>query len=57
VILPNKVSWNLQEYLESKKGSKVAEGFRYNSGENSDWETIESLRSKIKNYLDPDFVF
>ena len=57
VILPNKVSWNLKEYLESKKGFKVAEGFRYNSGENTDWETVESLRSKIKNYLDPDFVF
>ena len=47
----------IKEYLESKKGSKVAEGFRYNSGENTDWETVESLRSKIKNYLDPDFIF
>lgn len=57
VILPTKVSWDLDKYMEANNGQKVPEGFRYNSGENTDWETVESLRSKIKNYLDPDFVF
>lgn len=57
VILPNKVSWNLEEYLSNKNGYKVEEGFRYNSGENTEWETVDSLRSKIKNYLDPNFKF
>jgi UDP-N-acetylglucosamine 4,6-dehydratase/5-epimerase len=56
VILPNKVSWNLEDYLKIRNGSKVEEGFRYMSGENTEWETIDSLRSKIRNYLDPNFV-
>ena len=52
VILPNKTSWDLQEYLSSKKGIKVKEGFSYNSGENTEWETVESLGRKIKKYVD-----
>ena len=51
VILPNKVNWNLKEYLTKFNGIKVKEGFRYNSGENNDWETVESLKNKIKKYL------
>lgn len=57
VILPNKLSWNLELYLSSNNGRKVEEGFRYNSGENSEWETVDSLRSKIKDYLNPNFEF
>jgi UDP-N-acetylglucosamine 4,6-dehydratase (inverting) len=48
VILPNSVNWNLNEYLNIYKGKKVPEGFKYNSGENSEWETISSLKKKIK---------
>jgi FlaA1/EpsC-like NDP-sugar epimerase len=51
VILPNKVAWDLKAYLKSRNGIKVKEGFRYNSGDNTEWETVESLRQKIKKYL------
>lgn len=57
VILPSKIEWDLEKYLIQWQGKKVPEGFKYNSGENTEWETVESLRSKIKNYLDPDFDF
>jgi FlaA1/EpsC-like NDP-sugar epimerase len=57
VILPTKVSWDLDKYMEANNGQKVPEGFRYNSGENSDWETVDSLREKIKDFIDPDFSF
>lgn len=32
-------------------------GFKYNSGENTDWETVESLREKILQYVDPTYKF
>ena len=57
VILPNKFNWNIVEYLNVFKGKKVQEGFKYNSGENLLWEDVESLRFKIKKYLDKDFTF
>lgn len=56
VILPNKVNWNLDSYLEKNNGTKVKEGFRYNSGENESWETVDTIREKIKTYLDPEFI-
>jgi len=34
----------------------VKEGFSYNSGENDDWETIDSLRDQIKKHVDPNFI-
>jgi UDP-N-acetylglucosamine 4,6-dehydratase/5-epimerase len=57
VILPNKVNWNLEEYLNVFNGKKVQEGFKYNSEENLQWEDIESLRFKIIKYLDKDFTY
>ena len=51
VILPNTVNWDLDKYLEVHNGIKVSEGFKYNSGENSDWETVSSLRKKIKTHV------
>ena len=29
--------------------------FSYNSGDNHDWETIESLRELVKIHVDPNF--
>lgn len=54
-ILPQKPVWNLDEYIAFFNAKKVPEGFRYNSGENDDWETIDSLRTKIKEHVDPNF--
>lgn len=50
-ILPSKTKWNLQEYLTQFKATLVDEGFTYNSGTNTEWETVNSLRLKIKEYL------
>ncbi len=54
-ILPTIPNWDIEKYVSENKGTKVPEGFSYNSGENDDWETIDSLREKIKQYVDPDF--
>lgn len=54
-ILPSSHGWKLEEFIETFNAKKVAEGFQYNSGENDDWETVDSLRSLIKEHVDPSF--
>lgn len=55
-ILPATHSWSLDEFLTYHKAVKVAPGFRYNSEENTEWETVESLRELIKGHVDPLFT-
>lgn len=45
-----------QEFMDHHNGEKVPFGFRYNSAENSEWETVDSLREKIKKYISPNFT-
>lgn len=54
-ILPS-VSYKLTEadYLKHYGGTKVPAGFSYNSGENNEWETVDSIREKIKTSVHPD---
>ena len=51
VILPSKTFWDINDFIKKYNAKKVPEGFKYNSGENDEWETIESLRHKIKKHL------
>ncbi|MDD3945141.1 MAG: UDP-N-acetylglucosamine 4,6-dehydratase (inverting) [Bacteroidales bacterium] len=55
-ILPQKPVWKLDEYIKANNAKKVPEGFSYNSGENEEWETLETLRAKIKEHVDPNFT-
>lgn len=55
-ILPAEPRWNLQEFLETFEGTKVRDGFAYNSRDNSEWETVESLRRLIKQHVDSTFT-
>ena len=54
-ILPQKPVFDLDDYISHFNATKVPEGFYYNSGENSDWETVESLRELVKQHVDPNF--
>jgi UDP-N-acetylglucosamine 4,6-dehydratase (inverting) len=54
-ILPQVPNWNKADFMKHFNAKEVPQGFNYNSGENTDWETVESLREKIKNYVDPNF--
>ncbi|WP_396596521.1 UDP-N-acetylglucosamine 4,6-dehydratase (inverting) [Dokdonia sp. R86516] len=54
-ILPATHRWKLDEFISKFSASRVADGFRYNSGENEDWETVENLRSLIVEHVDSDF--
>lgn len=56
-ILPSNPRWNLEEFISTYKAKKVPAGFKYNSGENEEWETVESLRGLIKQHVDSSFEF
>ncbi len=54
-ILPQNPSWNIEEYVKSNCAKKVPYGFKYNSGENTEWLTIEKIRELVKKHVDPTF--
>ncbi|MCZ8501951.1 UDP-N-acetylglucosamine 4,6-dehydratase (inverting) [Vibrio sp. J383] len=56
-ILPSvSLIYSEQEYMGHHKAEKVPFGFKYNSGTNTEWETIEGLRMLIKEHVDPNFT-
>lgn len=57
VILPQQLNWKLNEYLIKMNAQKVEQGFSYNSADNTEWETVESLRNLILEHVDPSFTF
>ncbi|MGD9977576.1 MAG: UDP-N-acetylglucosamine 4,6-dehydratase (inverting) [Bacteroidales bacterium] len=46
---------NRQKYLDYYKGNEVPLGFKYNSGENDQWVSVEEMRQLIKDFVDPNF--
>lgn len=54
-ILPQQPIFNVNEYKEHFKATTVPQGFSYNSGNNDQWETVESLRKLIREYVDSNF--
>ena len=54
-ILPQTQLWKKEKYLNELNARTVEPGFRYNSGENEDWLSIEQIRNLIKENLYPDF--
>ncbi|MCX6184844.1 MAG: UDP-N-acetylglucosamine 4,6-dehydratase (inverting) [Flavobacterium sp.] len=55
VILPQVTNWNLEDYKKVFDAKLVPQGFSYTSGDNSEWETIESMRNQIKEHVYLDF--
>lgn len=54
-ILPATHQWKLDDFIKAFDAKKVPLGFSYNSGENDEWETVDSLRRLIKEHVDPTF--
>jgi len=54
-ILPATHKWSIDDFKVKFNAQKVQEGFAYNSGNNQEWETVETLRSLIKEHVDPTF--
>lgn len=55
-ILPS-ISYNhtREDFLKHHNAEYVPSGFSYNSGSNTQWETVESLRKAIVEHIDPKF--
>ena len=55
VILPQLTNWDLNEYINKFNAQLVPAGFNYTSGDNTEWETVDSLRQLIKEHVDLNF--
>lgn len=55
VILPSTPIWDVNKFIEENKGKRVGYGFKYNSGTNTDFLTVDQLRKEIKTHVDPSF--
>jgi UDP-N-acetylglucosamine 4,6-dehydratase (inverting) len=54
-ILPTVPNFKIDDFINSFGAKKVAEGFNYDSGTNTEWETIDTLRTLIKEHVDSNF--
>jgi len=54
-IIPSVPNWEVDGFVNEFNAKTVEKGFTYNSGDNEEWETPESLRELIKEHLDPNF--
>lgn len=54
-ILPSIHKWKLEDFIKHFNAKQVPAGFQYNSGENTEWVSVEELRTLIKEHVDPDF--
>ena len=56
VIAPSVPLWSHEEYCKKFSGKKVAQGFKYNSGSNPDFMSVEDIRTAIREHIDPNFT-
>ncbi len=56
VILPSTRPWHVERFSEEFSGRMCEPGFRYSSGTNTDWLSVDQLRELIRLHVDPDFA-
>lgn len=54
-ILPQRPPWKLDEFVRHFSAEPVPEGFKYSSGTNPHWLSIEQIRALTKEHVDPHF--
>ncbi len=54
-ILPSVPNFDVQEFIKHFDAKLVPAGFNYNSGDNTEWETVTTLRQLIKEHVDSNF--
>lgn len=56
-ILPSvSFTYTEEDFMKHHKASKVPFGFRYSSGTNTQWETVDGLRKLIAKQINQDFA-
>ncbi|MFD0963007.1 UDP-N-acetylglucosamine 4,6-dehydratase (inverting) [Pseudofulvibacter geojedonensis] len=48
-------TYSIEDYKKAFNAVSVPKGFSYDSGSNTEWETVESLEELIKIHVDPNF--
>jgi UDP-N-acetylglucosamine 4,6-dehydratase (inverting) len=56
VILPAAREWTPEDYREKFNARSCLSGFKYNSGDNTEWLGVEALRELIRKHVDPTFA-
>ncbi len=56
VILPFAAVWSEADWINHFKATRVSEGFKYNSGTNDDWLSVEDIREQVRLHMDPEFT-
>lgn len=54
-IIPSDPNWDKEGFIKEFGAKKVKEGFVYNSSNNKDWETPETLRKLVVENVDSSF--
>lgn len=54
-ILPQVPKWSVKDFKNHFNASPVPVGFKYNSGTNSEWLSVEQIRALIRTHVDPQF--
>lgn len=55
-ILPQQPIFDLDKYKKHFNAKNVPQGFSFDSSNNEQWETVESLRQLIKQFVDASFA-
>ena len=55
VILPQVTVFDREKFIKHFKAKLVNPNFSYNSGDNDEWESVDSLRRLVKEFIDPNF--
>lgn len=55
VILPSVALWDVEAFMQAFSGKMCSQGFCYNSGSNSEWLSVEEIRTLVLKHVDPSF--
>lgn len=55
VILPSLQLWDIKKFMNEFGGKPCPPGFKYHSGTNTEWLTVEQIRALIKLHIDSSF--
>ena len=55
VILPATPLWDVDAFIETFGGCMCPIGFRYNSGANDEWLSVDDIRKLVREHVDPSF--
>ncbi len=55
VILPSMPLWNVDDFMNTFDGRRCSDGFSYNSGTNTEWLSVDQIRTLIRAHVDSTF--